>query len=152
MDEETRAFGEQLGKAALARDWAGVHAMLAPWLRSSLSVDNVRAFFEDEYRSALAESKVDALEYPGYPEPSVDGNTYMNATKLREPISFAGGKVRNVAPELTDANMKFWMKLQLQCSDEQMERLSFDFFAEVWLAVAETDEGLRVGYWSQGAY
>ena len=27
-----------------------------------------------------------------------------------------------------------------------------DFFAEVWMAVVETDEGLRVGYWSQGAY
>ena len=45
-----------------------------------------------------------------------------------------------------------WMKLQLQCSDEQMAKLHFDTFCEVWVAVVQTDEGLRVGYWSQGGY
>jgi len=29
--------------------------------------------------------------------------------------------------------------------------LDFDHFAEVWMAVVETGDGLRVGYWSQGA-
>jgi hypothetical protein len=33
-----------------------------------------------------------------------------------------------------------------------MEKLGFDFFCEVWMAVVEIPEGLRVGYWSQGAY
>jgi hypothetical protein len=33
-----------------------------------------------------------------------------------------------------------------------MQELDFDFFAEVWTAIAATDEGLRVGYWSQGAH
>ena len=30
--------------------------------------------------------------------------------------------------------------------------LGFDSFCEVWVAVVDTAEGLRVGYWSQGAY
>lgn len=37
-------------------------------------------------------------------------------------------------------------------SEEQVEELDFDIFCEVWAAVVETTEGLRVGYWSQGAY
>jgi hypothetical protein len=48
--------------------------------------------------------------------------------------------------------MRYWMKLQLQCSDEQMATLGFDAFCEVWMAVVDTPEGLRVGYWSHGAY
>jgi hypothetical protein len=152
MDDDIRALGESLGKRALARDWAGVHELLAPWIRRTLTVEGVRSFFEDEYRAALKESGVEELQYPEYPEPSVDGNTFMNATKLREPISFAGNKVRSVAPEVTDENMRFWMKLQLQCSDDQMEKLGFDYFSETWIAVVQTPEGPRVGYWSQGAY
>jgi hypothetical protein len=152
MDDDVRDFGTELGRAAIARNWVGVHALLAPWLRGQYSVEQVRAFFEDEYRSTLEASEVEGLHYPEYPDPQLDGNRHTKATQLREPISFAGGKVRPVAPEVTDGNMRYWMSLQLQCSDDQAGNLGFDFFCEVWLAVVETPEGLRVGYWSQGAY
>ena len=152
MDDDVRDFGLELGRRALARDWPGVHQMLAPWLQESLTTDEVRAFFEDEYRATLADSGVEGMQYPEHPEPEVGGNNFVNATELRKPISFAGGKLRNVAPELTDDNVRYWMRLQLQCSDEQMDQLGFDFFCEVWLSVVSTPEGLRVGYWSQGAY
>ncbi|MBN8561543.1 MAG: hypothetical protein J0L70_13515 [Leptolyngbya sp. UWPOB_LEPTO1] len=152
MDDDIRAFGETIGRKALARDWSAVHQLLASWLRATISLEGVRSFFEDEYRSTLAANGVEDLQYPEYLEPEVGGNNYMNATKLREPIEFEGGKVRPVPPEVTDQNMRFWMVLRLQCSDEQMEKLSFDTFCEVWIAVVETSEGLRVGYWSQGAY
>ena len=45
-----------------------------------------------------------------------------------------------------------WMKLELPCSDEQVDSLDFDVFCEVWMALVATRDGLRVGYWSQGAY
>ena len=152
MDDDIRAFGDALGRKALARDWPAVHQLLAPWLRASVGPEGVRSFFEDEYRATLQSNAVEELHYPEYPEPSVDGNNFMNAAKLREPIEFQGGKVRPVPREVTDENMRYWMKLQLQCSDDQMARLNFDTFCEVWIAVVETEEGLRVGYWSQGAY
>lgn len=152
MDEDVRAFGELVGHRALARDWPGVHALLAPWLRSSLAADDVRQFFEKEYLSILEGSGVADLQYPEYPEPQLGGNSHTNATALREPISWAGGKVRPVPPELSDSNMRYWLKMQLMCSDEQMATLDLDFLCEVWMAVVTTPEGLRVGYWSQGAY
>jgi hypothetical protein len=42
--------------------------------------------------------------------------------------------------------------VQLQSSDEQMAKLGFDYLTEVWMALVEIPEGLRVGYWSQGGY
>ena len=152
MDEDVRAFGTELGRRAVARDWPAVHAMLAPWLRASWPVDKVQRFFEDEYRATLGANGAEGLRYPEYPEPELDGNGFTKATQLREPISFAGGKLRDIPAEVTDDNVRYWMKLQLQCSDEQMAKLGFDSFCEVWISVVETAEGLRVGYWSQGAY
>jgi hypothetical protein len=152
MDDDIREFGEGIGRKALARDWAGVHAKLAPWMQRALDVDAVGRFFEDEYRGLLEENGIEGMHYPEYPDPEVGGNNFLDATKLREPIEFQGGKVRPVAPEVTDGNMRYWMKLQLQCSDEQMATLGFDAFCEVWMAVVDTPEGLRVGYWSHGAY
>ncbi len=152
MDEEVRAFGMDLGLKALAQDWSGVYDQLAPWLQQQFTVDDVRAFFEDEYRSILASVGIDALQYPEYPEPELGGNGFTKATQLREPISWEGGKIRAIAPEVTDENVRWWLSMQLTCSDEQMEELGFDYFCEVWMAVVNTDDGLKVGYWSQGAY
>jgi hypothetical protein len=116
------------------------------------SADDVRRFFEDEYRATLEANSIQGSHYPEHSDPAVDGNSHTKATQLRAPLSFAGGKVRPVPQEVTDDNMRYWLSLQLQCSDEQMETLGFDSFCEVWVAVVSTPEGIRVGYWSQGAY
>jgi hypothetical protein len=152
MDDDVRAFGMDLGRKAIERDWSAVHRLLAPWVRATCTVDDIRTFFEDEYRSTLEENEAEGMQYPEHPEPELGGNGFTTATDLREPISFAGDKVRAIAPELTDDNMRYWLKLQLRCSEEQTDELDFDFFCEVWMAVVDTPEGLRVGYWSQGAY
>ncbi|WP_091013706.1 hypothetical protein [Azotobacter beijerinckii] len=152
MDEDVRNFGITLGRAVLSKSWQEVYGMLAPWLRNVQSVESVQKFFEDEYRSTLQANRIEGLHYPEYPEPELGGNGFTKATQLREPISFAGGKVRCIAPEMIDANTRYWMSMKLLCSDEQIESLNFDFFCEVWIAVVESTEGLRAGYWSQGAY
>jgi hypothetical protein len=152
MNDAINRFGDTLGHKALARDWGAVHEMLAPWMQRALDVDSVRAFFEDEYKQTLKANSVQGMHYPQGSDPQVGGNDHTNATSLREPIDWDNDRLRPVAPEVTDENMRYWLAVQLQCSDEQMEALGFDFFAEVWIAVVETPEGLRVGYWSQGAY
>jgi hypothetical protein len=152
VDDAVRSFGEDLGRRALGRDWAGVHSLLAPWMQRSMTVDDVRTFFESEYQGTLTANGIEQLHYPENPEPEIGGNDFTKASALREPISFQGGKVRPVAPEVTHENMRYWLKVQLQCSDEQMNDLGFDYLCEIWAAVVDTPEGLRVGYWSQGAY
>jgi len=152
MQDNVREFGMDLGHKALGRDWTGVHGLLAPWLRRSIDVDGVRRFFEDEYRVILKYNGIEEMHYPEYPDPELGGNDHTNATALRAPMSFKPGYIRPVAPEVTDTNFRYWLMMRLQCSDEQMQRLDFDHLAEVWMAVVETGDGLRVGYWSQGAY
>jgi hypothetical protein len=141
-----------LGHRALARDWAGVHGLLAPWLERSMDVDAVRRFFEDEYRLMLKHNGIEEMHYPEYPDPELDGSDHTNATSLRRPMSFKPGYIRRLRRKSPIAIFVIWLVMRLQCSDEQMEQLDFDHFAEVWMAVVETSDGLRVGYWSQAAY
>jgi hypothetical protein len=44
MQDDIREFAMNLGHKALARDWAGVRAQLAPWLQRSMDADAVRYF------------------------------------------------------------------------------------------------------------
>jgi hypothetical protein len=44
MDDDVQAFGDQLGRKVLARDWTGVHQMLAPWLQRTLTPQGVQPF------------------------------------------------------------------------------------------------------------
>jgi hypothetical protein len=141
MDPHVRAFGEAFANAALARDWPGVRAMLAPWLQRSLSPDHVRAFFEDDYAATLAES---GIAEPHFPEvPYVSGNSCTLADLLTP--SF--GAPPPIPSEVTAENFRQWMKVQLQCFDEQAASLDFDYFTEVWLIVVAHQEGLKIGYW-----
>jgi hypothetical protein len=154
MDDRIRTFGEELGTKLLVRDWQGAHALLAPWLAGTIDADGIRAMLEAEYRSTVAQSDApsEELQYPEYPEPDVGGNHFTSADELRKPMSWKPGFVRPVPPEVTNDNMVYWLCVKLSCSDEQMDRLGVDFLAEIWAAVVETPEGLRVGYWATDAY
>ena len=67
-----------------------MHAMLAPWLRATWSVEQVQRFFEDEYRATLEANDVDGdVTTPQSPEPQLGGNGFTKATELREPMAFA---------------------------------------------------------------
>jgi hypothetical protein len=149
MDDAIREIATAFGKAALDRDWATAHSLLAPWLRTSLSVEDLREFFENGYRAILRESGIEEMFYPEYPEPEIGGNGHTKTGDLREPKPWTA-HWPPIPDELTDANMRYWANIVLQCSDEQMETLDFDYFIQVWAAIAETDEGLRVGYFVNG--
>lgn len=152
MDPQIRAFGNDLGRKILACDWHAVHQLLAPWLRDTTPVDEVRGFFESEYRLTLGENGIVGIRYPESREPQLDGDETATATSLRAPIDFLGGKRRALPPDVTDQNFSYYLRLAMPCSEEQAEHLPFDTFCELWVAVVRTEEGLRVGYWSQGQY
>jgi hypothetical protein len=141
----------ELGHRVIGRDWTGVHLLLAPWLRRTLRSGDIERFFEDEYRATLKANGIEPMHHPEFPDPEIGGNQFTNATSLRAPLSWKPGYQRPVPAEVGDDNMRYWLCMKLLCSDAQMQQLDFDCFAEVWIAVVHTDEGLRVGYWSHGA-
>lgn len=138
MDQDTRDFGHALGKCALARDWKGVHACLAPWMAEVLAIEDVQRFFEAQYKGIAGDAS--GLVYPEATTVELGGNGFTDASELRES--------HPVDERVSDQNLRYWLRIVLPTSDAQREMLGLDFLAEVWIAVVSTDAGLRVGYWS----
>jgi hypothetical protein len=129
MNDDSPQFGTGPGERVIARDLAGVHALLAPWLQSSLTVDDIRSFFGDAYREALQEYDVEGMHYPA--QMRVGGNAEMTAKELHSPVGSWSDHVRPVSTLLTEENLRYWMRLVLECSDEQADELGFDESADV---------------------
>src|SRR5262249_3293400 len=103
-----KAFAESFAAAAIARDWARVRDMLAPWLAAELDTDAVRAFFEDDYRSTLAGWNITELVYPI--ESEVGGNS-STLIDLRTSDGFT--RPRPIPEEVTEANFLRWATVRL---------------------------------------
>ncbi|MDX2218440.1 MAG: hypothetical protein SF172_05400 [Burkholderiales bacterium] len=138
MDNDIREFGNALGNCALARNWTGVHGHLAPWMAEALTVDDVRRFFESQYRGIARDAP--GLVYPDSTKVELGGNGFTDVSELRES--------HPVHESVSDENLRYWLRMLLPTSDAQRETLALDFLAEVWIAVVSTPAGLRVGYWS----
>jgi hypothetical protein len=81
----------------------------------------VRAFFEDAYREVLSENGVEGLHHPE--NFHIDGNSDMTARELHSPVGSWSDYVRPVSPLVTEENLRYRMRLVLECSDEQAEEL-----------------------------
>jgi hypothetical protein len=148
LNPEALTFGERLADASLARDWSGVHALLAPWLQSRLTIDDVREFFERDYLRMMSFAGIAELHYPATHYVSGNNSTLQD---LREKKSWLA-RPRPIAAEVTADNFRQWLKIQLRSSPEQAEALDIDLLTEIWLIVVEHGAELRVGYWSHDAY
>jgi len=93
MDDDVRAFGTELGRKALEQEWAGVHAMLAPWLRKTCSVEKVQGFFEDEYRATLEANGAEGSHHPEYPEPQLGFDSFCEVDGRGGDCRRASGRV-----------------------------------------------------------
>jgi hypothetical protein len=76
----------------------------------------------------------------------IGGNSEMTAKELHSPVGSWSDHARPVSPLVTDLNLRDWMRLVLECSDE----LAFNEFADVWMAVVQTEARLRVGIGGRG--
>lgn len=148
MDSQTRTFGETLAKTILDQDWSGVHELLAPWLQSRYTIDDVQEFFESDYLSILAGSDIDELHHP---ETYYVGGNSSDLASLREPPSWKPVG-RAIPDEVSDENFRQWMNVQLQCSEDQQAELDLDYLSDLWLVVVEHENELRVGYWAHDPY
>ncbi len=94
MDDAIREIATAFGKAVLDRDWKAAHSLLAPWLRTTLSVDGLRWFFEGGYRRTLLANGITVRHAPEHPEPEIGGSA---ETTSRPRATFAS-RNRGTAP------------------------------------------------------
>jgi hypothetical protein len=139
-DNDVLDFVRHFADRIVARDFAGAHGALAPWLRAEVSPDDLAATIDAEVqltREACGES--DECKPETY---EIDWNS-ISLASLKEHRSVA--PLPSVSDEITDDNFRNWVCVQLMPSEEGVWEL--DAFVDMWLMVVALDTGYAVGYY-----
>jgi hypothetical protein len=136
---EIERFCERFGAAIVIGDYAAAHAALAPWLAAVWTPERLEGLVAAQL-SDLAEV-FDLEAPPALGHCGVDSNS-LSLDTLRDE---AGAEVSSgeFPDEITEANYRAWMCVELGTSDAGGDRLGV---CDLWVAVVEVDGELGVGY------
>lgn len=133
--EPEDAFVATFGAALIDQDWKRAHGMLAPWLGARISAGGLRDQVAAVVDEMCAEWEIDA-----------EGMHPRAVETSGNPLDLAG--LRACTPELpaeiTEANLRGWRVATLLPGED--EEVEFDAYADLWMAVVATPDGLAVGF------
>jgi hypothetical protein len=130
MDESCKAMCDDFASRVVARDFAGAHAWLAPWVQAEMSPE------------ALAEALDGACaDLPPPREWSLDSG-FMAVDELRTANEY-GPPSQPVSAEVTAANYRGWHCIEFRPGDNDDD---IDACFDLWLAAVELPEGYRLGF------
>jgi len=132
LNPACQALCDALGARLVARDFEGVHALLAPWLQSATS--------PAELRDAI-DAAGEGLAHP--PRSWTADEGLVGLEDLRKPDPY-GPPSRPLPAEITPGNFRGWLSIQLapEAAVHEEQNVCFD----VWLVAVEHEGSLRVGY------
>jgi hypothetical protein len=132
MDKRCADFCDNLAGLIVKQDFAGAHALLSPWLRTSMTPADIQA---------MVEAANEGMEYPpqGW---SVDEGL-AELADLQEPDPY-GPPSKKISKQITTDNFRGWLSIQFapdpSVHDEQ--NVCFD----LWLIAVEHDGSILAGY------
>lgn len=132
MDDRCASLCNTMARLVVTRDFGGVHALLAPWLRPAMSPEDIE-------RMTAAQSE--GLAHP--PHSWTIGEGLAGLEDLRTPDPY--GPPSNPLPaQITPANFRGWLHIQFlpdpAVHDEQ--NVCYD----LWLAAVEEGGTCLAGY------
>jgi hypothetical protein len=139
MPERYRKLAAAFAEAIVSQDYEAAHGLFAPWLSAAVSADDL----EDRVQTAIDEVS-EIIGLTGSAHPGSFSVTPVDASldELRAPRPF--DPPRAIAPEVTPETYRAWMKVQFVPGPDSS--VEIDAWFDVWLALAETDDGLAIGY------
>lgn len=143
-EQASRSFVQSLGELIVQRDFAGLHARLAPRLQSQVSVTELQAFIEKEIQ-VMRELRDGPEMYPDDYEASYGSVGLADLLEDRGP-GFSRADSLGDFEEITPENFRHWMNLALLTSDEDQEEYDVDGFYDLWMVVVEHEGQLRAAY------
>lgn len=140
MNKEFEELASNFAKAVIAQDFDSAHSYFASWLQKEFSPEELQSVIEKWLWEINEIWEIEELIYPA--DFSIGGNSSsLESLKAesdwREP--------RRFSPELTDENFRQWMFIGF-LPDENDERVELDGWFDFWMAVAEENGELKIGY------
>jgi hypothetical protein len=119
-------FAEQIIKC----DYSAARDFLAPWLRESISEDNLKS---------ITQAASQELPPPG--AFSLDGNSSMLEDLV---VDDYDPPTKPLSPQITTENFRKWMVIQF-APDPELET-GYDACFDLWVAMVELNGVTKIGY------
>lgn len=132
MDKHCAALCDSLAACIVKRDFAGAQALLAPWLRATLSADDLEA---------MVDAAADGLAHPPHDWSADTGLAGLE--DLREPDPY-GPPSRPLPPEVTATNFRGWLSIQFAPAPAVHEEQNVCY--DLWLVAVEHEGRVLAGY------
>lgn len=132
MDRECTDLCEKLARSIVARDYNGVHALLAPWLQAQLSPSDIQR---------MIDAASEGLEHPARSWTLDEG--MVGLEELREPDGY-GPPSQSISREINANNYRGWLSILFEPDPSVHEEQNVCF--ELWLAAVEHNGVLKAGY------
>jgi HD superfamily phosphohydrolase len=129
-----RNFSESFANTIISREFDRALQYFAPWLQNEFSTEDFRKTIENELQEM---NKIWEIEQIIYPESFEISTNPCSFSELKKIVKFP--------KELTDENFRQWMVIQF-LPDEEDERIEFDGWFDLWLAIVELNGELRIGH------
>ena len=132
MNTDTKSLCEAFARSIVERDFDGVYALLAPWLRATTSPSEIQR---------VLDAQNEGLAHP--PHSWTTGEGLADLEELRTPDPYGPPSVA-LPDEITPAKFRGWLYVQFapEPSVHDEQNVCYD----VWLVAVEHDGSLQVGY------
>jgi hypothetical protein len=140
LNKSYRKFAAQFAEAVIAKDFTTAHQMLAPWLRRSVTPQQLSRIIKEKVNEIAEANELGGDLHPGSYQ--IDWNI-STLEDLRTPPSY--GDERSIPAEVTDKNFRQWMVIQFQPKEE--EELEIDAYLDWWMMVVEEGGEQKIGYY-----
>ncbi|HKO05787.1 MAG TPA: hypothetical protein VJW51_13610 [Candidatus Acidoferrales bacterium] len=130
MEAAFRETGEKFAQKIIGREFDEAREILAPWLRNSISAEQLESIIREGCRELPPPALFD-----------VDGNS---CTLDDLEVDEHSPPTKPLPPEITNQNFRKWMVIQFLPDPE--EETGYDACFDLWMALVEVDGALKIGY------
>jgi hypothetical protein len=130
MDAACQSLCNAFAERVVARDFAGAHALLAPWVQAEHSPAALERMFDDA-----------GADLPPPREWSLDSGV-MEVDDLRVADEY-GPPSQPISDQVTAANYRGWHCIEFKPGENDDD---YDACFDLWLAAVELDAGYRIGF------
>lgn len=132
MNDQCEALCEQLARCIVEKDFDGVHALLAPWLRDSISPTQIRE---------MVDTVSEGLAHPPHTWTIDEGMAEL--ADLRKPDGY-GPPSQGISTEITDGNFRGWLSILFAPEPSVYEEQNVCY--ELWVVAIEHNGRVLAGY------
>lgn len=141
LNPDYKQFAQAFATRIIQSDFIGAHQLLAPWLRQTVSAEQIRALIQKQVQEVAEANELEGEFHPSAFE--IDSNR-CTLDQLKEQESFR--EPRQIPQGVIAENFRQWMVIEFMPNEQEQDELGIDAWLDWWMIVVEIEGEYRIGF------